>query len=489
MNLRRFASQVLLMSLGATPLGACGGDDENPPPPPPPPGSFGSSCTPEKSVCQAGLVCEEAADGTHRCYDELVLRGQVEDASDASPIEGARVMAVDEEGAPVTDVAVTDAQGHYELSVPAPRTAEGKPASAKYTLRAAAQDYQAFPYGSRVALPIDARDATSDKDGLVVESALTTIDLIGLPDGDRSAIQGSIQALDTHPDAPVGGLLVVASGADGAVSGISDKSGAFEIFNVPAGDHELKAYGAGIQVESKSVSVGTAPLEGVELKELDAATTTVSGSVQIVNAPGGSATSVILVVEDTFDANAVRGEAPRGLRAPKSGAPDVTGSFMIAGVPSGKYVVLAAYENDGLVRDPDTAIAGTDIVHIEVTAGQESATLDESFKITAALGTVSPGADTPEAVTDKPDLVWKDDSSEDGYDLRVFDALGNEVWQSLGLPPVKGSANVTVPYAGPLDPGMYYQFRVTSWRKPAKGAQTSIAATEDLRGVFFLPAQ
>jgi hypothetical protein len=211
--------------------------------------------------------------------------------------------------------------------------------------------------------------------------------------------------------------------------------------------------------------------------------------VQLVNAPGGSATSVILVVEDTFDPNTARGEAPRGLRSPKSGPPDVTGAFTIAGVPSGKYVVLAAYENDGLVRDPDTNIAGTDIVHLEVMAGQETATLDESFKVTEALGLVGPGADAPEAVMEKPELVWKDDSSEDGYDLRVFDALGNEVWQSLGLPPGKGGTNPSVRYAGPLDPGMYYQFRVTSWRAPGKGDPAPISTTEDLRGVFFLPAE
>jgi len=486
MSLRRFASRFLLLSVGATPLLACGSDDE--PPPPPPPGAFGSSCNPEQSVCKTGLVCAEAAEGGHRCYEELILRGMVEDAADGGPVEAARVMAVDEEGAPVTDVAETDAEGHYELAVPAPRASDGAPASAKFTLRAAAQDYQAFPNGPRVALPIDARDAVAEADRFVVESALTTIDLIPLPEGDRSAITGSIRALDGHADAPIGGLLVVANGDDGAVSGLSDKDGSFEIFNVPAGEHELKAYGAGIQIESKSVTVGTKPLEGVELHELDEATTTVSGSVQLVNAPGGSATSVILVVEDTFDAAAVRGEAPRGLRAPKSGAPNVTGSFMIAGVPSGKYVVLAAYENDGLVRDPDTAIAGTDIVHIEITADETTKTLDQSFKVTAALATVSPGADAPEAVTAKPDLVWKDDSSEDGYDLRVFDALGNEVWQSLGLPPGKGSANVSVPYAGPLEPGMYYQFRVVSWRQPGKGDPSPISTTEDLRGVFFLPA-
>jgi hypothetical protein len=386
-------------------------------------------------------------------------------------------------------VAETDADGHYELAVPAARNTEGAPASVKFTLRAAAQDYQAFPQGARVALPIDARDAVSDEGRFVLENALTTIDLIGLPDGDRSLIAGSIHALESHPDAAVGGVLVVASGADGAVSGLSDKTGVFEIFNVPVGEQELKAYGAGIQIEGKSVSVGTKPLEGVELNELAAATTLVSGNVQLVNAPGGSATSVILVVEDTFDPSSARGEAPRGLRSPKSGPPDVTGAFTIAGVPSGKYVVLAAYENDGLVRDPDTNIAGTDIVHLEVTAGQETATLDESFKVTEALGLVGPGADAPEAVMDKPELVWKDDSSEDGYDLRVFDALGNEVWQSLGLPPGKGGTNPSVRYAGPLDRGMYYQFRVTSWRAPGKGDPAPISTTEDLRGVFFLPAE
>jgi hypothetical protein len=485
MNLRRFASRVICLSLAAAPLAGCGSaSDESPPPP----GALGNTCDPDHSGCNVGLVCEEAADDAHRCYQPLVLRGHVEDAAGGAAIEGARVMAVNDEGSPVTDVATTDAEGHYELSVPAARNADGTLANAKFTLRAAAQDYQAFPNGSRVALPIDASDAMTEDGGFAVENALTTIDLIALPAGDRSAIKGNVVALASHANAPIGGLLVVASGADGAVSGLSDKSGGFEIFNVPAGSQKLEAYGAGIQIESKSVTVAAQPLQGVELHEVESATTTLSGSVQLVNAPGGSRTSVILVVEDTFDANTARGEAPRGLRSPKTGVPDVTGAFSITGVPAGKYVVLAAYENDGLVRDPDSAISGTDIVHIEIKAGETSRTLDQSFKVTAALSTLSPGANAPEAVTAKPDLVWEDDSSEDGYDLRVFDALGNEVWKSLGLPAVKGSANVTVPYEGPLEPGMFYQFRVTSWRD-SKGSQTPISTSEDLRGVFYFPAK
>jgi hypothetical protein len=43
-------------------------------------------------------------------------------------------------------------------------------------------------------------------------------------------------------------------------------------------------------------------------------------------------------------------------------------------------------------------------------------------------------------------------------------------------------------YEGPLETGMYYQFRVKSWRQPGNGDAAPISAIEDLRGVFFKPA-
>jgi hypothetical protein len=193
---------------------------------------------------------------------------------------------------------------------------------------------------------------------------------------------------------------------------------------------------------------------------------------------------VILVVEDTFDATFVRGDVPRGLRSPKSGQPNVTGGFTIADVPDGRYVVLAAFENDSLVRDPDTNIAGTDLVRITVSGSDVS--LSESFKVTEALAMIAPGAEMPEAVSTAPALIWADDSSEDWYDVIVYDAFGDEVWRRDKVPSGKGSANVTVPYGGPLDAGMYYQFRVTSWRAPGGKNPAPISATEDLRGVFFV---
>lgn len=68
--------------------------------------------------------------------------------------------------------------------------------------------------------------------------------------------------------------------------------------------------------------------------------------------------------------------------------------------------------------------------------------------------------------------------------ILVFDALGTQVW-TTELPGTTGSDTVELAYAGPaLVPGMYYQFRVTSWRE-VKGERLDISRSEDLRGVFF----
>ena len=89
---------------------------------------------------------------------------------------------------------------------------------------------------------------------------------------------------------------------------------------------------------------------------------------------------------------------PKGLRIG-----NITSDFVIKDVPDGKYVVLAAFENDGLVRDPDVAIGGTQIAHITV-AGQAQA-ISTSFKVTGSLAVVSPGADKLDEVGKNVDAV------------------------------------------------------------------------------------
>jgi hypothetical protein len=208
----------------------------------------------------------------------------------------------------------------------------------------------------------------------------------------------------------------------------------------------------------------------------------VTGNV-IVSNPGGVPTSVVLVVESTFNDALKRGEVPPGLRAPKTGVPTITGNFTITDVPDGRYVVLAAFENDNLVRDPDVSIGNTQIQRVTVDPNNRTVALSAPFRITGALAVRSPGGgDVPDVVTGTPTFVWEDDSSEDHYGIEVFDSRGTLLWSDANLPRVTGSSNVQVTYGGPaLTSGQLYQFRATSY----DADNIALSTTEDLRGVFI----
>src|SRR5262249_40168898 len=156
----------------------------------------------------------------------------------------------------------------------------------------------------------------------------------------------------------------------------------------------------------------------LDLKLTSDAPGSMTGQVDIVNPGNGTATSVVAFVESTYDPVTGRGVPPPGIRAPATGMPNVSGAFTIDQVPPGKYVVVAAFENDNLVRDPDHCIAGTTDVHVTVAAGA-AAPIATAFKVTGALDVMSPGANQAEAVTAAPTLKWADDSGEDQYLVEV----------------------------------------------------------------------
>lgn len=438
------------------------------------------TCDPTAPECPDGQVCESTLGGEARCAEPLVIRGMVFDIATQMPIQGALIQAADINGAAVGTSGETDEAGNYTLTVPATRDPNGVPVDGVYTLRVQAQAYQEFPTAIRPALPLDAETATQEDGTWVIENSLTIVALIPLP-GDTSQlgwIKGAINA-DLNS-----GVLVIAEGQDEALTGFSDSEGHYTIFNVPAGSYTIQGYFAGLQLKAvqTSLTAGQQKTE-VDLSQADRPLSTVSGDVQIVNAPGGSQTSVILAVESTFVDAAGRGKVPPGLRVG-----EITGAFTIPDVPDGRYVVLAAFENDMLVRDPDLSISGTTVVRITVpdpTQGN-AITFSEGFKVTEALNVVRPGADQPQQVaTPTPTLTWEDDSSEDGYIIRVFDSFGEQAWEDE-MGPVSGSATVTHRYAGPaLEVGMYYQFRVTSFRDTKNAGRVAISTTEDLKGVFF----
>ncbi len=443
------------------------------------------ACDPtDPAACEDGLVCEsvEVEEGDeetpdHQCVAPVRIDGVVFALADDAAVEGARVVAVDANGSPVSRVGVSGGDGVYTLAVPTPRDEEGKPKGGRtVTLRADAAGFESYPGGLRPALPIDTTDAVEDEEtgAWIVRNAATDLGLIVAEEG--SGDGRIVGDLDVPPDGA--GVLVVAEGGGGARSSIADLDGTFVIFNVPDGSWDVTGYARGSTYAHVTADVPASGEAQVSLARESEATGRVDGDVQIVNAPGGATTSIVLVVESTFDERLARGTTPPGLRAPDPGQPpSVSGAFSIEGVPPGRYVVLAAFENDGLVRDPDTSIGGTQIQHVEV--GPGGAVSAEGFKVTEALRIFAPGAEEPEVVSAPPTLAWEDDSSEDGYEVEVFDAYGNLVWDTE-LPGFSGD-DPTVAYGGPMEPGMYYQLRVRSVKDG-----TYISQTEDLKGVFYV---
>lgn len=464
---------ALVMALScavATGAAGCSDDDD--------------TCDPQAQTgCDGNEVCEEVVDEEPACFDPVVIRGSVFDLSDQAPIERARVVALDPNRAAASSVALSDADGNYQLAIPTPRNKDGSPASPPtLTLRADASGFQTFPSGIRYALPVDTSQPVADDDALVVQSSLTDIGLLAL-EGDAGA--GVVSGAVELPDERVG-ILVVAEADGQGYSAVADRDGHYAILNLPDGEYDVTAYARGVNYASAAAALPADGDAGVELNLdlTDRPASTVSGKVEMVNPGEGKATSVVMVVASTFDPVLGRGETVPGLRSPDPGADlDVTGDFTIEGVPAGDYVILAAFENDFLVRDPDTCIAGTDFV--SQTVGDDATIeIPDAFKVTGALDVLGPGAEAPEAVTETPTFTWVDDSSEDSYRVVVLDSLGTVVWETVADGATGDDPAVT--YAGPpLEPGMYYQFRATSIRDSG-GDSCEISQTEDLKGVFFM---
>lgn len=454
-------------------LVACGGEEEK----------ADGPCDPASNDgCEEGQVCEPVQGGEPACFAPLTVVGHVIDLGDGGGIEGAHVVALDVNGAARSTVAVTGEDGAYAIRLPVERDAEGAPLGDPFTLAASAPGYAPFPEPPRQSLPIELDEATAAEGTLSIETSATTIGLLAL---EASAGDGRIAGSIAHELG--GGALVIAVIDGRAVSRTNaDADGAFTLFNVPAGDVSVEAYIAGLNVEPETVSLGAGASEqGVELQASTDGLATVTGSVNIVNAEGGLTTSVILALEATFNDDVKRGIAPAGLRAA-----DVSGAFVIEGVAPGDYVALAAFENDELVRDPDEGIAGTDIVHLTIDGSESEIALEQSFKVTQALAAITPEpSDELETMPSDsdPTFAWADDSSEDGYEVRIYDAFGRTVHENTEVARVTGSPEVTYTWSGAdLESGMIYQLRAWSFREDrAGGSRTYISATEDLRGAFL----
>lgn len=441
-------------------------------------GQHGDPCA-SIANCSDGLACEPTSDpDVGVCAEPVVVSGTVSDALTNDPIGDGLVFLLDASGTPIAQ-ARTDSEGKFQLTPAVPRVSAEVPDDAIWTLSISASGYQPFPFGVRTPIPLSADQLEAAGGKLVLSDANTDVVLLPLEGArDLSILEGQIDAR------AAGALIVAESDTIPAPFGMVGPTGEFTIFNVEKSEVTVRGYRKGLNVEPRAVTVDD-EVENVELSLEDGALGNVSGSINIVNAAGGSVSSVVLVPESVFDPLSLKGPVPVGLRVPDAPRqPNVSGAFEFEDVSPGKYVVLAAFENDGLVRDPDTNIGGTTLQTLEV--GTTSVTLDESFKVTGALAVVSPGSSGIETVATAPTFSWEDDSSEDYYSFVLRSALGEVIWEQPEVRGVSGSDAVSLEYAGPaLTPGMFYQFQVTSMRDTNDGP-VPISCTEDLRGVFRL---
>jgi len=442
----------------------------------------------DPSSCSSDQVCE-AVTGQDKpsCFSPVSVKGKVFDLStqNKDPIAGAQVTALDDNGAPVSAVVTTATDGTYSIPIPSVRAdSNGTPVARKITLRASAQDFAPFPAGIRTALPLDTGTATraGGSGPYVLGGAGTDVGLAPLDQTQRGRpkISGTVDV-----DATQKGVLVVAEQTGGPGSGnfssaVADSSGAFTLFNVVPATYSVRGFSRGVNYTPVDVTVvaGTNN-SGVHLVKSTTGTATLSNRVQTV--AGGPPTSIVLAVKSTFNTLLARGEVVPGLRAPESGiAPNISNSFTITGIPDGDYMVLAGFENDGAVRDPDPGLGGTAIQSISVRDGA-ILVQPQSFKTTTAVTIVSPGAgDLPEDVTTAtPTFQWDAYSNAAFFNVELIDSLGVVIWTKTNVT----GTQATYDGATALKNGDLYQWRATAYRTTSQGAiPTSL--TEDLKGVF-----
>jgi hypothetical protein len=465
---------AVIASIALALLAACGKDEK-------------VQCDPAAQTgCASGSVCETVENGTPACFDPVLVKGEVFDLVTQRALGQTRLVALDVNRAPVSAVSTSGADGTYSLGVPSRRNSDGAPVSAPITLRADRTGYQSFPGGVRIAIPFDLSSAAHASGAWTVQvSGLTDVGLAASTPTGTASIHGTVGVPPIH-----GGVLVVAEPAAGGagITGIADRSGSYAIFNLPGGaTYNVTPYAAGVNYTPGTVSLVAGDDKQVDISIGNSTTATVTGSVNPVGPnASGLPTSLILVVKSTFNALG-RGDAPPGLRDPASGL-GVTSAFSIIGVPNGTYVALAAFENDGLVRDVATT-GGTAPLEVVVSHGVMTSAAG-SFKITSPVNLTSPApTDASGAalgMTLPLQFAWDAYSATNHYGVTVYDTFGNVQWSLDDVPPTSNTVSVRYGQGGSpnpapaLVPGMYYQVRVEAF-----GTQsTQYTRTEDFKGVF-----
>ncbi|WPP51881.1 MSCRAMM family protein [Catalinimonas niigatensis] len=283
----------------------------------------------------------------------------------------------------------------------------------------------------------------------------------------------------------VAGVLIVGEKDGKGYSTVSDAQGNFFLYNLPAGNFQLKAWIGGYESEQKAVNVSAATESQQNILLTQGATGTVSGTISFL-----ASTAVEVDVALTHP---LTHEPIPGLKA------STTANYSIQNVPAGTFLARATYRNDERVVDPDWIVKFGEPL-VEVAGGQ----VNRDFSLTNALKVMSPtnlpSNTIPSEITSlTPSFSWESYASASDYVVEVSDASGNVIWggidRSQSIPVKKviipsSQTRVDFNYDGTatksLEPGKVYRWRVFVSKddKQSTSGWRLISVSEDQLGLI-----
>ena len=368
----------------------------------------------------------------------------VMDASTQMPIAGAEILPID----------ISGGLGRWQQTDDAGRLA-GEREPGRYRFRVQAAGYLNHPQPG---------DALPELEIVMSQTATASVALI--PDPGAAAEQGSIIGQVTGAS---GSVLVVATSVQRAHATYTDADGRFALLGLAAGTHNLTAHAAGLTAE---------PLMGVQAV---AGQSVDEQMLQMTDAPGVMLSGALSDGDgqtELFLAEPESGAAVPGLSTMAS----FSGSYNLAQVPDGDYLIRAGLELDGRVLNVQRALdEGPPIAQVQ---GADLMVALESQPSVEGLA-ASAGA--------TPTLSWSAQTDADFYVVELFDAAGQNLWGGFDASR-NPKFRVLVPetsvlYDGPaLSSGAHYRFRVyAAVRDPIVPSNFElIAASEERAGRFVV---
>ncbi len=370
-----------------------------------------------------------------------ILHATAVDAVTGMPVEGARLLLIE--------------QGTWQ-DLPVDLTLEG----AEYQYRVEAPRHRSEPRPFR-RLP-----------RVLVISQMTTELTVVLQPVDAPSGDGAIAGTLHGAEGPVEGALVVATGTR-VRSTYSDGNGDYLLSGLQDDLYTVDAHLAGFTSSVRmSVDVRGARVDGIDL-DLTAGGVAVGGRIH-----GGTGQTTVYLIH-------------RGSGVPVPGLEvdtNLGSAWQVSSVPPGVYLANTALElDDGWVFDDPRILGGAPAsVAVSETA---SASLD--LDTLPSIRRIAPAASATVSAT--PELSWRAVDGTDFYVVDVTDESGRNVFGGFdagGNPRIRVlPPNVSVQYTGEtLVPGARYAWRVFVGKRDPLNPTSFVltAASEALEGDFVV---